>query len=438
MFQSSDEHVFLFESCGPPIRNQKYLDLDKHPLLQEGLHSIIVTTDIQGMQQPRLTLSASMGTVNHYCLVRVGAEFGSTGSAASEYVEGRPIVLDMSSAAVIDPVKELLNDCFLLHAKCPKPSSNQEFQPTRVIDVGVIGNHETSSVRITDKVKPSAYVALSYCWGGPQAVTTTMVTLEDHLRQLPMEKMPQTIKDAITVTRNLGIRYLWVDALCIIQDSDEDKATEISNMGQIYKNATLTIAATCSQSANEGFLWERQPSRGCQVDLLLPNGDLTKMFVSECVLEESKRPLDSRGWAFQESTLSPRLLIYGTMDVSWRCSTKTFETISGGSNERFIPSPRLPNEISVDRSLPEEKIKIQNQAWRSLMIDYTSRSLTFPTDRLSAIAGVTAEFGKLFNDEYLVGMWRKTLKNDLGWYRSNREGEQKCQQLGLGLAPSWS
>lgn len=186
-----------------------------------------------------------------------------------------------------------------------------------------------------------------------------------------------------------------------------------------------------------GFLWQRQPPRSCQVDLLLPNGDYAEMFVSESVFEEDSRPLDNRGWAFQESTLSPRLLIYGTMDVSWRCSTQTFQTICGAVNERFIPTPRSLPELFDDRlSRPAEKG--QNQAWRNLMVDYTPRSLTFPSDRLSAIAGVAAEFGKLFNDEYLAGMWRKTLRTDLGWYRSDREGYMKCQNFGLGLAPSWS
>lgn len=89
-----------------------------------------------------------------------------------------------------------------------------------------------------------------------------------------------------------------MDALCIIQDSVKDKSFEIDKMGLIYKNGTLIVAATCSESAKDGFLWERQVPLSCRLELHLPSGELAEMFLAELVFEENQRPLDSRAWAF--------------------------------------------------------------------------------------------------------------------------------------------
>lgn len=83
---------------------------------------------------------------------------------------------------------------------------------------------------------------------------TTKLTAQDFTDGLPVSKLPMTIKDAITVTQELGLRFIWVDALCIIQDDPEDVAREVNNMAHIYREAYITLSAACSRSVNDGFL----------------------------------------------------------------------------------------------------------------------------------------------------------------------------------------
>lgn len=98
------------------------------------------------------------------------------------------------------------------------------------------------------------YTALSYCWGGPQEFRTTKKDLAARIEGFQLDNLPHALQDAVIVTRELGISYLWVDSMCIVQDDVEDKFREISGMRHIYKEAVLTISASNSKAANDGFL----------------------------------------------------------------------------------------------------------------------------------------------------------------------------------------
>src|SRR5579859_4869443 len=110
--------------------------------------------------------------------------------------------------------KAWIDDCSLNHRLCPKPEDAE--LPTRLLDVGESTDSFQDLRLIIPKGAKGKWIALSYCWGQSNNYVTTTRTLEDHLRQIPFGSLPRTIRDAIRVTRSLGIRYLWVDALCII------------------------------------------------------------------------------------------------------------------------------------------------------------------------------------------------------------------------------
>lgn len=120
-----------------------------------------------------------------------------------------------------------MQDCLLNHEQCPRPDSS--FIPTRLIDVGKDDGKQSIHVHLTSGEK-APYAALSYCWGRSQPVTTNTLNINGMLRGIATSTLPQTILDAITVTRKLGLRYLWADALCIIQDSASEKDEEIAKM----------------------------------------------------------------------------------------------------------------------------------------------------------------------------------------------------------------
>jgi hypothetical protein len=105
--------------------------------------------------------------------------------------------------------------------------------------------------------KEGKYIALSYVWGEPQAHSTTQDRLEMYQGGIELSALPQTIRDAIRVTHSLGYRFLWIDSLCILQDSDEDKRNEIGNMRSIYSDSSLVIIAASAKKVGDGFLQTR-------------------------------------------------------------------------------------------------------------------------------------------------------------------------------------
>jgi len=156
--------------------------------------------------------------------------------------------------------KAWINDCARTHPLCPKPQD--AILPTRLLDVGDAAESlESLHLVIPGETTEGKWIALSYCWGesklNNKTYRTTTKNLEDHLRQIPFEKLPLTIQDAIRVTRSLCIRYLWVDALCIIQDSNKDWQVESVNMMNVYRNSYITITANTGDNANSGLCIDR-------------------------------------------------------------------------------------------------------------------------------------------------------------------------------------
>jgi hypothetical protein len=164
---------------------------------------------------------------------------------------------------------------------------------------------------------------------------TTTLNLEAHQTIIP--SFPRTLQDAATVVRSLGIRYLWVDAFCIIQDNENDKAKELDQMGKYYKNSTITISACKTSNVNDGFLEDRPLEHACCLPMYIPTGNGNIWLRKD--LDEMHRPgwdmdqLNARGWAFQETILSPRLLRYGVTELIWKCHTEHFVPV--GSSQLY-------------------------------------------------------------------------------------------------------
>lgn len=174
--------------------------------------------------------------------------------------------------------------------------------PTRVLDVGSVIDSPSIRLHIPSEDQRGEYLALSYCWGGAQPLVTTTKNLDTMKSGFLDLELPLTLRDAVKVTRSMGIRYLWIDALCILQDSPDDKSREIARMGQIYKNSTATIIAATAKSASEGFLrGSLQETPSCEVLLTAPDGN--SGLVTICPIEHvgfESMPLSKRAWCFQE------------------------------------------------------------------------------------------------------------------------------------------
>jgi hypothetical protein len=193
--------------------------------------------------------------------------------------------------------------------------------PKRLLYVG----NQTQPPRLVETAGITEYyITLSHCWGHHQPLRTTRSTLSQHLNEIPFDGLPQTFKDAVILARNLQIRFLWIDSLCIIQDDEDDWATESVRMGLIYEAAILTIAAASAADSSVGLFRDRERF-GIEIPYLDEDGeergtaiahqyhhDMIKNAIKTC-------PLNSRAWVYQESYFSRRTVHFLDNTLVWSC-----------------------------------------------------------------------------------------------------------------------
>lgn len=180
---------------------------------------------------------------------------------AAPFVPFRHPLYDVAGEMATEQAKQWIQTCQRDHAYYS--SHGKYFLPTRVIDVGLGDNTASVKLHITEKGETAMYYALSYCWGGVQSHTLSTRNLDAWKQGIIVAMLPKTLRDAIEVTRRLSIRYLWIDALCIIQESAVDKAQEIGRIRSVYKNAMVTIVAASARGVANGFLSVRESLPSC-------------------------------------------------------------------------------------------------------------------------------------------------------------------------------
>jgi hypothetical protein len=366
---------------------------------------------------------------------------------AAKYITTRAVDPDVNSEKTYDQIRRWLAKCKNGHRDCPKPQ--KRLLPTRVVDVGPRDGSQDPRIYIS-KGEQDHYLVLSYCWGGPQPITLTQDTLHRKTQGIAISSLPRSLQDAVTITRNLGLQYIWIDALCIIQDSPEDKEKELRKMAQIYKDGLLTVSAASAQTVHDGFLQQRKtPTTKSPLFIipyfsLDPTSEAGNITVQESHLYDARsEPVNKRGWTLQERLLSPRILLYGTSQLVWQCQT---EQLSNGGVDRNFYYPgteRLNAAFFADKASPSLKPMSAwdlASSWIDIVIDYTHRSLSFEDDKLEAIAGIASEFQRLQNgDRYLAGMWRSCLIMELMWMvDASKEIRALRPRPGKYRAPSWS
>lgn len=239
------------------------------------------------------------------------------GDPLEKLIPGRPVEGDASSPAAFDRSRKWLQAC----GSHPNCLPSQTFLPSRVIDVGEPGSPKVHLWEPVPEGTVAKYVSLSYCWGLSREFTTTRATMEERKSGITITDMPATYQDIVKLTRELGLRYLWVDALCICQDELEDWERESAKMLSIYNNSYLTVAATRSSDSSEGFLGPRADREFVELEyvragisgkVLAFNLPLREELVKLDYITLPNEPLSKRAWSLQERVLSYRVLIYGS------------------------------------------------------------------------------------------------------------------------------
>lgn len=227
-----------------------------------------------------------------------------TSDPASAVVTARELRLNVADDFAFAQIRGWLKECES-HEECP--SMMRAELPNRVIELFEDEDGRPKSRLIRPLGRKDHYVALSYCWEQTQVGVTTKANIEGRLDRLEEAALSRTVQDAIYVCRRLGYKHLWIDAICIVQDSKEDMLKELTRMIDIYRNATFSIMAASAKSSGEGFLgknlaWARFSP--VSIPFWSDGGALGLVWVNDFAQYiRPTEPLSYRAWALQEELL---------------------------------------------------------------------------------------------------------------------------------------
>lgn len=383
----------------------------------------------------------------------------------------RPVNLDMrcTTDAIVEEAKQWLKYCHDpqgSHTQC-KNLSWSRCNPSNLIEIISGAGHlrlvETSNTALVP------YAALSYCWGDHLANSKaekarvnshrTTEHLSDDNDKITVKdggnfkerrklfsawQLPPTIRDVIKLTWGLGMRYIWIDAMCILPSVGWND--EASRMHEVYGNAYVTLAICSSEMTTDGLLPARQAwqyrTDVCRLNSghWLSNLD---MRLNEIRLQST---LSTRAWTLQEERLSPRIIYVSGQRMYWSCIHSQHTEMGHYSPQRLLEGPdtlewmRHPQAYLA--TCRHQDIRGLHEQWLELVKVCAKRNLVVKTDRFAAFSGLAVRYINLYEEsglvkieEYLAGLWRQTFAQGLAWSME----VAKPASLNLwSIAPRWS
>ncbi|KAH8647043.1 heterokaryon incompatibility protein-domain-containing protein [Tricladium varicosporioides] len=389
--------------------------------------------------------------------------------------EERPVT-QPTSPVFFDTIKTWLKECEAgradSHRMCLPGEANQFQLPTRLLEIV----QERGEFKVSLKVacrETLRYATLSHCWGEHQPLRTTKENLDDHLKEIKWSSLPRTFQDAVMISCSLGICYLWIDSLCIVQDDEVDWAKEAARMKDIYARSYITFAAAIGKDSRYG-LFSREPEA-----VSICEGKGPKRCARYTVWTTSV--LSTRAWVMQERLLSRRTLYFYEDEVLLECpsavrcqcggetslyisnmSYQSWALTWGNARQctdndtilyRFTQARRHINDSSRNRQPDGEETRglapcTSNTAvfalvtlWDELLEHYCQRNITKLSDRLPAFAGIARAFGNSgVLGKYTSGLWDGLFLPLMLWYIEPTKSPKLEQpsKADSALAPSWS
>jgi len=361
----------------------------------------------------------------------------------------RDINLDPNSRHALYVAKDWIDACSQTHERCI--SRRTDFHPSRLIQ---LAEDVTQGVRLYTPTHPVKYAALSYCWGSTPQASTNTSNVASRFTHLDPSLLPKTLQDALFVADKLGLGYIWIDSLCIVQDDQSDWSNESSKMADVYSNAHVVLAAAYPEDCAQGFLspykvpltvkTKTSANKPFEVHARRNN-------THDCKLEEhrDKYAIFERGWCMQERLLARRILYFLPDEIHFECQEEKLcecdavhvlhskptnidveindyqSAIGATSSFRLLQA-----QTSTDALLPMHF----GYLWASLVQNFSKLSLTYKEDALPALSGLAHGVLHLKPGDYLAGLWERDIAFQLGWRPHNRSWSQDS----LSSEPSFS
>ncbi|KAI0845135.1 HET-domain-containing protein [Daldinia vernicosa] len=402
---------------------------------------------------------------------------------------------NIGSDESLGKIRQWISSCQASHKSCGSIHGHHgspgleigTFFPTRVIDVeeaeaGVIFLRERAEVTVqfgTDNEarlptstesstmhKYPVYWTLSHRWGDADEMPRLLKDTESQLRKgVRLDKLPPingmwpTFRDAALLVKRLGYRYIWIDSLCIFQDSDSEWQREASTMIDIYRHSYCNISAGFASynPANNGLFRRREL---CERHLYpaVVNID-AQLWWAWCIPNWNDQvetvPLNKRGWVVQERFLATRTIHFAGNQVFWECledinyeSKPTSESLADlernaencttmKDRKAVLMFHKLKETTTEPYPPPhdEERSKEIYESWTRIVEYYASCGLTKESDRLIAVSGMAKAFQEATGDTYMAGLWKGAFGRYLTWYSTAYNGGQVRRSE---YAPTWS
>ncbi|KAI0885986.1 uncharacterized protein GGS22DRAFT_159532 [Annulohypoxylon maeteangense] len=397
-------------------------------------------------------------------IVRIGSSLATTSTATailsivvgpgfsnipSHIQRGFPYLVKSRSTTQEQLFKHWLDDCDKRHENTCKPDFVQK-RPTRLVYVGA----SSKELKLLDSdtsgrdSEDDRYIALSHRWGDPtNTLFCTTSNIESLKRSINYYDLPKNFQDAVTVTRGLGIKYLWIDSLCIIQGDGGDFDTESRLMEDYYSGAYCTISASSADESTSGFLdslsTTRDTVRQCHVLQSHQGSSSSESTFYVCnnidnfARDVEESPLSKRGWVFQERALSRRTIHFTKTQVYWECGFGVrCETMSRLFNRRssFLSDPDFP------RSAKQYYRGMRIEFFQYIYSKYSNLSFSYETDRSVAMFGLERRLARVYGVQARYGILDKTFLHRSLLWRIADTGRplRKIDYKNSHRVPSWS
>lgn len=357
-------------------------------------------------------------------------------------------------------IQEWLTGCLQSHEACQESQDDvagPPIWPSRLLEIANDGKWlgiKVINVGDDKTARNLQYLTLSHCWGESVGCKLLAANTEQYETRIPPEHLTKTFTQAIQLTRSLGFSYLWIDALCIVQDSAEDWNTECKRMGDIYAGGLLNISATSSGNGDGGLFSNMHEGRFPTFPLRFRDQESQEEVTilpyhhTRCYRERIDRsPLGIRGWVMQERLLSPRTIHFATGQIFWECHCQTDSEIFPTQFSKDIresdinshPHPSRLVKFSTNTASTGDLAVAGSlyRTWEKVVQAYTSCKLTLPSDKLPALSGLASRMARHWRidetENYLAGLWRDDLQRGLMWRSFSVDGVAHPSR-----APSWS